>query len=439
MYEYLMVGEPRSAEYKAFRYNKRLIDAKIESYLSAVGAICIEGPKWCGKTFTGMYHSAGRFFVADPSNNFQNRRLTELSITYPLEGETPLLIDEWQEVPALWDAVRFEVDARGKTGQFILTGSSTPTLKGIMHSGAGRIASIKMRTMSLFETGDSEGVVSLRDNICKNQLGLVKSKSIRIQDLAYLIVRGGWPAVLNSSSDRFLTVAKDYINAVVRHDFYRLDGIDRDGKKMELLLRSLARHESTTASIKTLIKDIKETDDENITAVTISGYLNVLERLFLIENQEPFVTNLRSSVRLKKMEKRHFTDPSLAAALLGASPEDLIGDINTMGLLFEALCVRDLKIYGDTFDAKVMHYQDYKGREIDAVVAFGKGDWVAIEIKLGENQVDEAAEKLIKLSRSIEQEGGRKPKALCVLCGLSSAAYTRKDGVMVVPITALRN
>lgn len=439
MKDYLMVGEPRGREYMSFRYSKRLIDPKIEKYLSTVGAICIEGPKWCGKTFTGIHHSKNQFFVADPAKNFQNRRLTELSITYALEGENPLLIDEWQEVPALWDAVRFEVDFRGKPGQFILTGSSTPNLKGILHSGAGRIASIRMRTMSLYESGDSDGVVSLKDHICENRLKIVKSRPVDLHKLAYLIVRGGWPAIQNISSDRALLIAKDYLDAVVRHDFYRLDGIGRDTGKMELLLRSLARHESTTASVKTLIKDLKEVDDEEITAVTVSGYLNVLERLFLIENQQPFVSNLRSSVRLKKMEKRHFSDPSLAAALLEASPRDLIGDIKTMGFLFEALCIRDLKIYADTFDAKVTHYQDYKGREIDAVVELRGGEWVAIEIKLGENQVDDAAERLIKLSRAIEKEGGKKPKALCVLCGLSSAAYTRADGVMVVPITALKN
>ncbi len=419
-------------------YKPRIIDRKIEEYLSIFGAICIEGPKWCGKTWTSSYHCKSKFMLGDPDGNFQNRSLAELSPSLVLEGETPRLIDEWQEVPPLWDAVRHKVDRKSEKGQYILTGSATPNHKGIMHSGAGRIARLRMRPMSLYESGDSSGKVSLKD-LCEGKLTPVMTGEVDLPKITELIYRGGWPGNIDTPVDKAGLLPNEYLKAVIEDDIYRIDGIKRDVAKMNLLLKSLARNESTTATNKTLKGDVKATDDEDIDTDTIAVYLDIFTRLFLLENQPPFASNIRSSVRLKQAEKRHFADPSLACALLKATPARLINDLETLGLLFEALCERDLRIYADSFDAKLYHYQDYDNGEIDAVIELADGRWCAFEIKLGANQIDKAAEKLIKLKESIEANSGIAPSVLCVICGLSNAAYMRSDGVFVVPITALKD
>ena len=420
------------------RYRGRIIDRKIEEYLGIFGALCVEGPKWCGKTWTSSFHSGSEIYLGDPAGNFQNRNLAQLSPELVLQGARPRLIDEWQEVPALWDAVRFQVDQSSEKGLFILTGSSTPNHKGILHSGAGRIARLRMRPMSLFESGDSSGMVSLRD-LCEGKMQPVMTGEVSLNDLIYYILRGGWPASLGLPAKEAALLPLQYLDAIVEDDVYRIDGVKRDTKKIRLLLRSLARNESTTVTNRSLKNDVKEKDDEDIDADTIAAYLDIFSRLFLIENQPPFAAKIRSSVRVKQAEKRHFADPSLAAALLGATKEKLLGDLNTLGFLFEALCERDLRIYGDAFGAQLFHYQDYQNREIDAVLQLPQGGWCAFEIKLGANQIDEAAEALLKLKRDIEKEpGGVAPEILCVICGMSSAAYRHADGVYVVPITALR-
>ena len=420
-------------------YKARIIDKKIDKYLSVFGAICIEGPKWCGKTWTSSYHSNSEIYMGDPSGNFQNRQLAQMSPSLVLDGETPRLIDEWQEVPPLWDAVRYKVDQIPKKGQFILTGSATPNHKGILHSGAGRIARIRMRTMSLYESGDSSGEVSLED-LCNGKLTPKMTGEVDLKNVIEFIIRGGWPASLGLPIESAALLPKEYLEAVLNDDIYRVDGVKRNTHKIRLLLRSLARNESTTVSNKTLKKDIKEIDDEDIDTATIADYLNILDRLFITDNQKPFFTKIRSSVRIKQSEKRHFCDPSLACALLNITPHMLLNDLEALGFLFESLCERDLKIYAESMDAHVYHYQDYKNREIDTIIELNDGRWCAIEIRLGANQIESAAENLKKIYQEMEKDPKSiLPSAMIIVCGLSNAAYQREDGIYVVPLTALKD
>ncbi len=419
-------------------YKHRIIEQKIDEYLENFGAVCIEGAKWCGKTWTSLYHSKSNIMLGDPKGNFQNRNLAKIDPSSILVGDTPKLIDEWQEVPELWDAIRYEVDKRNKKGQFILTGSSTPNHKGIMHSGAGRIARLRMRPMSLYESGDSSGKVSLQD-IVKRKYKNILLDEIELSTLMNLIVRGGWPASIDIDSNNATILSKEYINAIIEDDVFRIDGVKRDLRKMKLLLKSLARNESTTVTNKTLKNDIKEIDDEDINIDTVANYLDIFNRLFITDNQLPFSTNIRSSVRLKQAEKRHFVDPSLACALLGLNSKRLISDLKTAGFMFEALCERDLKIYAESLNAKLFHYQDYTGKEIDAVIETEEGEWIAFEIKLGTSQIEEAAKNLINLKKYFKKHvNANLPKSMCIICGMSNSAYLREDGIYVFPITALK-
>lgn len=421
------------------QYKKRIIDQTIETYLKISGAICIEGPKWCGKTWTSAFHSKSEFFVGDPYNAFSNRQLAELNPSLVLQGETPRLIDEWQEVPSLWDATRAEVDLRNKKGQIILTGSSTPKTKGILHSGAGRITRLRMNTMSLFESGDSTGAISLQD-LCNGNLHDQMVEEASLSQLAYLIVRGGWPANIGSDIHTAHLMPKSYMTSVISTDLNKLDdGVEYSAHKAELLLRSLARNECTCASGLSLLNDIRETENESLGRNTVTKYLESLNRLFLFNNQKPFSPNFRSSLRVKQMEKRHFSDPAMACALLNLTSTKLLQDLNTFGFLFESLVERDLDIYSQSFGGKLFHYQDYKNNEMDAVIELEDGEWCAFEIKLGAKRIEEGAKNLIKVSSEIAKSGGKPPKIQCVICGLSNAAYRRADGVYVVPITALKN
>lgn len=420
-------------------YKRRVIDTTIETYLEVSGAVCIEGPKWCGKTWTSAFHSNSEFLVGDPTNNFSNRQLAELNPSLILQGETPRMIDEWQEVPSIWDATRAEVDKRHKKGQIILTGSSTPKTKGIMHTGSGRIVRLRMNTMSLYESGDSSGKVSLKE-LCDDKLTMQMLDEVPLEKLAMYIVRGGWPENISVDDKKVHLMPRAYMENLISEDLNNLDDdVEYDKHKTALLLKSLARNESTTVSDSSLLKDIIAQDSESMSRNTIAKYLEALNRLFILNNQTPFSPNLRSSLRVKQSEKRHFSDPAMAAALLNITPEKLLGDLNTFGFLFEGLVERDLAIYAQSFGAKLFHYQDYKNNEIDAVIELENGDWCAFEIKLGAKKIDEGAENLIKVCNDIEKNGGKAPKIKCVICGLSNAAYQRTDGVYVVPITALRN
>lgn len=424
---------------KIENYKRRIVDDKIERYLKLFGAVCIEGPKYCGKTWAGRYHSNSEILLHKTTGGTANNvELAKISPTLILEGEKPKLIDEWQEATNLWDEIRVDVDKTGKKGQYILTGSSTPNRAGIAHSGAGRFGKIYLRTMSLFESGDSSGEISLKE-LCENNVKEKLTGEVDLRHLAKLIIRGGWPGNLDYSSSDASEAIKAYIDLIIDDDLTRLDGIHRDKHKVKLLLKSLARNESTTVSNKKLKDDISEVDNEDIDIDTLASYLEALNRLYLLDNDEPFSSNIRSSVRVKQSEKRHFADPSMACALLNISEEDkLINDLNTFGFLFEAMVERDLKIYASSFNAKCYHYQDYGNKEIDSVIELENGEWCAFEIKLGANKIEEGANNLLKIKHEIEKEKGKAPTVLCVICGLSNAAYKRPDGVYVVPITALK-
>lgn len=419
-------------------YRPRLIDDQIGTMMESFGAVCIEGPKWCGKTWTSLCHASSVVYIGDPAGGFQNRGMAELDPKLVLSGEEPRLIDEWQEVPSLWDAVRFEVDRSSERGRFLLTGSSTPRRKGVLHSGAGRIGVVRMKPMSLFESGQSSGLVSLTE-LFENVFEPVSTGTVELRALADLIVSGGWPGCLGLSSDKAQLLSKSYLRLLVEEDASRVDEKKRDPHKMELLIRSLARNESTLANDSTLRRDMLQFEDETLSTETVSEYLSVLYRLFALYDQPSFNPNLRSSVRVGKKPKRHLADPSLAAAALGATSDRLMQDLNTFGFLFEALCERDLSVYAQAIKGMLSHYRDAYGREIDAVIELPDGRWGAFEIKLGANQIDAAARSLIKLRDEMESDPHAKPPVvLCVVCGLSSYAYVRSDGVAVVPITALK-
>ncbi|MEE8793068.1 MAG: DUF4143 domain-containing protein [Erysipelotrichaceae bacterium] len=423
------------------KYRNRLIDWKVDQYLQAFGAVCIQGPKWCGKTWTSEHHAESEVKIQDPAGNYQNRRLANESPSAVLQGARPRLIDEWQDVPSLWDAVRAETDRTGEKGQFILTGSSTPLSRDRkpMHSGAGRIARLDMHTMSLYEAGFSDGRVSLQD-ICMNKAPDLMTGEVTLDRLADYILRGGWP----ENTDRPLEIARllpqQYINAILGEDVSRMDNTRRDLSKMNRLLCSLARNESTTVSDRVLQKDISDADGILIDRKTISDYLDVYRRLFLISDTPAYSSSMRSSVRVKQQSKRHLCDPSLSAALMHCTMDSLMNDLNTMGFLFEALVERDLAIYAEAFDAHLYHYQDYKNREIDAVIELEDGSWCGFEIKLGASQIQPAVENLKRIQNEFAaDEKAKQPRAMCVICGLSRAAYYDKSGIYIVPLTSLKD
>ncbi|MGI6715439.1 MAG: ATP-binding protein [Bacilli bacterium] len=344
-----------------------------------------------------------------------------------------------KSIPPLWDAVRAEVDFRDEKGQFILTGSSTPSRKGILHSGIGRIHTLQMKTMSLYESLDSTGEVSLLslfDNEIENSL----IKQASLEELIELVVKGGWPSNFKVDPKHYGEISKHYLNALLEEDIHKIDDIARDKSKFEALLRSLARNESTLAGNNVLLNDINKYEEESLSRNALIQYIDVLERLFIIENQNAFNPNYRSSTRVARVPKRHFVDPSLAVAALGLSKEMLLNDLEYFGFLFEALVIRDLKIYAESIGGKVYHYKHHDtNHELDAVVELNDGRWIAIEVKLGASQIDDAAENLLKINNYfVNNENTSKPSALVVICGLSKAYYKRKDGVIVVPITALK-
>lgn len=421
------------------KYKTRIIDSLVERYLKVFGAICIEGPKWCGKTWTSSLHSNSEFLVGDPSGNFSNRMLAELEPYTVLKGEKPRLIDEWQEVPSLWDATRAYVDRSGEKGQIILTGSSTPQHKGILHSGTGRIKSIRMSTMSLFESGDSNGEISLKD-LCDNKFEPKLFEEINLKKLAYLLVRGGWPGNIDVSELECGDLAVSYMENTIKTDLRKLDkDIDYNEHKTKLILKSLARNEATTVSNQSILRDIIENDAESISKNTLVKYLDAFNRMFLFNNQEPFSPNVRSLLRVKQMEKRHFSDPAMACAMLKLTPNKLMNDLKTFGFMFEAMVERDLSIYAQAINGKLFHYQDYKGNELDAVIELDDGNWCAFEIKLGLNKAEEAANNLVKVCQDIVNGGGKAPILKCVIYGVGNMAYKNNDGVFILPITSLKH
>ena len=414
-------------------YKPRIVDKTIEKHLGIFGAICVKGPKWCGKTYTSSIHANSVFSLEQE----HQRELGKTAINLIISGDTPHLIDEWQEIPAIWDYVKHEVDIRKTPGQFILTGSSTPRQNPPKHSGAGRIGNIYMHTMSLWESGNSSGALSLED-LCNHKFSYQSTGKVDLNDLIYYSIRGGWPALIDKDYDYIKASLSAYIDQTVssiNHNITR----PIDKHKLRLFLRSLARNESTTVSINTLSSDVESSNHKPIDTDTVSRYLSLLDDLFLTENQPPFYPSIRSSIRVKQLNKRHFCDPSLVCSLLSLTDKKLLNDLNTFGFIFESLCERDLKIYAESFGASLYHYRDYLNNEIDAVIELPDGRWCAFEIKLGFNKVDDAARSLLKIKKQLEENNVTPPDVLCVICGMSEYAYQRDDGVYVVPITALKN
>ncbi|MGM9941263.1 MAG: ATP-binding protein [Bulleidia sp.] len=417
-------------------YRFRVIDKQIDRLMKIYGAVCVEGPKWCGKTWSSRNHAVSSSFIGDPAGNFMNKQIAEMDPSLVLEGELPRLIDEWQVVPGIWDAVRYKVDQTPVKGQYILTGSSTPIIKGKLHGGSGRIGKIAMRTMFLLESGDSTGSDSLMD-LFQDTLKPTPVKEIRLDDLIGFVVRGGWPGIQDILLEDAARVPADYLKNIP-DDMERSDGRKRDYRKVEALIRALGRAESNMTSRKSLQKDIEDGNEEpNISLPTIGDYLDCFERLFLTEDQPSFENRLRSSAKALKKPKRHFTDPSLAAAAIGATPAMLKQDLNTFGYLFEGLCIRDLRIYSEFHGGRVYHYHDEKDCEADAIVELPDGRWGMFEIKVGFHQVENAAKELLKLQGKFDRETSSSPAFLCVICGMSNAAFKRPDGIFVIPITAL--
>jgi len=421
-------------------YRQRIADKMLAERLRRKGAVLIQGPKWCGKTTTAEQQASSILYMAAPDKKKQNLILAETNVNQLLNGNTPRLIDEWQIAPSLWDSVRFEVDQRNSQGQFILTGSSVPpNTDNIFHSGVGRFSILTMRTMSLFESGESNGQVSLLQ-LFQNK-DMVEGESTQtIEDIAYLICRGGWPGALNLSKADSLGQALDYYDIITDSDASRLDGITRDPERVRRLMRSYARNQGTQAPIGTILADIKSNDSSELSDNTIYDYIKVLKRIFVIEDMLAWNPNLRSKTAIRTSDNRYFTDPSIATAALGVTPNDLLDDMHTFGLMFETLAVRDLRVYADALDGKLYHYRDKNGLECDAVLHLRNGKYGLIEIKTGgETLIAEGAKSLINLSKQIDDTRMSAPSFLMVLTANGGYAYTRPDGVHVVPIGCLRD
>lgn len=420
-------------------YFQRVSDKVLLDHLESKGAVLIEGAKWCGKTTSAKHIAKSVVEMDRPDMTGQYQQMARIKPSNLLEGEVPHLIDEWQISPHIWNAVRYEVDQRGEFGQFILTGSSVPArLDESMHTGTGRIVRMRMRPMSLFESMDSNGQVSLSDLFDGNDISAMDNHSI--EDIAFLICRGGWPSALNRTEKVALRQALDYYDAVVNDDISRVDGAKRDSERTKRVMRSYARNVSTQVSLETIRSDVINNDIETFDKESLYGYLNALKRIFVIEDSPAWHPNLRSKTAIRTSDTRYFIDPSIAVAALGIGPKDLVNDLELMGLIFENLCVRDLRVYADALDGSVYHYRDKTGLECDAVIHLRNGSYGLVEVKLGGDQlIEEGAESLKKLAARIDTEKMREPAFMMVLCGVAPFAYKREDGVYVVPVACLKD
>ncbi len=420
------------------QYKARIADKILKERLETTGAVLIEGAKWCGKTRTAMESSKSQLFMQDPDKRLSYQQAADTKPSLLLNGETPRLLDEWQTAPVLWDAVRYAVDMRGEVGQFILTGSAVPRDNVVAHTGTGRISRMMMRPMSLFESKESNGSISLNDLF--NGVAEIEAMSdLTLEQIALAIVRGGWPASVGQSEKVALRHAIDYVEAVINHDVSEIDDIQKNPARVRALMRSLARNISTLATIKTLHDDIASGDTgDSLSEKSISLYLSALDRIFVTDNILAWNPALRSKSAIRTSPKRQFVDPSIATAVMRLTPERLFDDFNYFGFLFEALCARDLKVYADAIDGQIFHFRDSSGLECDAVIALNDGRWAAVEVKLGSKQMDEAAEHLIKVKNKINIEKMKEPAFLMILTG-GDLAYRRSDGVFVVPIGCLKD
>lgn len=423
-------------------YRKRVLDIMLARKLQAKGAVLIEGPKWCGKTTTAEEFAASKVMLAktDVKGNFKS--LLEIDTDAALSGDAPMLIDEWQTVPKLWDAVRYTVDHRRKMGQFILTGSAVPDKEAETereHSGTGRFAWLTMRPMTLFESGESNGTVSLA-NLFAAPEKILEKNELKLQDIAFLICRGGWPVAINLSEDAALEQAFDYYDAVTREDVTKVDGVKRASERVQRLMRAYARHQGTQCSIATLHQDLINNDTASLDEGTICSYLDVLRKIFVVEDMSAWNPNLRSKTAIRTADTRYFVDPSIATAALGLGPADLMNDLNTMGLFFETMCVRDLRVFADALNGKVYHYRDKNGLECDAVIHLRNGQYGLIEIKLGgQSLINEGAKTLCSLAGQIDTTKMKLPAFKMILTATGEYAYRRpEDGIYVIPIGCLK-
>jgi len=421
-------------------YLKRLADELLELQLEAAGVVLVEGAKWCGKTTTALQQAKSVIFMDEPKRKEEYMRLAESDIDVLLEGNTPRLIDEWQKAPQFWDACRYLVDRRGDDGQFILTGSAEPADQSKMsHTGTGRVGWVKMRPMSLFESGESKGSVSL-GGLFEGLFKPVEGNELNLKDLCYLICRGGWPKAIGKSERVALKQAFNYIDAVAKREIIEVDEVHRSETNTRRLLRSYARHQASQATNGTITADLKANDGDTLNEATISSYLNALRKIFVIEDMEAWNPNLRSKAAIRTTDTRYFVDPSIATASLGLGPNDLMKDLNTMGLFFETLAVRDLRVYAEALDGSVFHYRDNNGLECDSVLHLRNGHYGLVEIKLGgETLINEGASNLLSLAKKIDTDRMYAPSFMMVLVGTGRYAYRREDGVLVVPIGSLKN
>ena len=417
-------------------YFPRICDGLVNEKLSYSGALLIEGPKWCGKTWTGKHAAKSVLYMQDPD---KGAGYMELSRTMPsrlLKGEKPRLIDEWQEAPVLWDAVRFDVDQTGEWGQYILTGSATPRDDNKpKHTGTGRIARLRMRPMTLFESMESVGSVSLRQ-LFEGQEDVEGESQLDIPDLAKVICRGGWPEAV-AKRQTSAQIARNYVDAVVNVDVQKVDGVERNPYRVRQLLRSYARNISTMASLTTILADI-QANDVAFSDTTMYGYVNALRRIFLIEDIPAWKPSLRSKAAIRTSEKRQFVDPSIATAVLRANADSILDDFNYFGFLFESLVARDLRVYAQALDGEIFHYRDKDNLEADLVIRLNDDRWAAVEVKLGSKEIEDGAKHLIELRNKVDTSKVGEPSFLMVVTG-GQFAYRRQDGVFVVPIGCLRD
>lgn len=416
-------------------YIPRICDRELQEALSSTGAVLIEGAKWCGKTSTAENVAKSALLMQDPDKTKQYRQIADTKPSILLKGDTPRLLDEWQIAPVLWDAVRFEVDKRGKTGQFILTGSAVPADNVTEHTGTGRIARLLMRTMSLFESRESNGTVSLAELFSGNH-DVDGISDLSIERIAFLICRGGFPASIGKPDGTALRMPVDYVEAVINQDTSRVDGVEKNPNKVRVLLRSLARNVTTMASVQTILNDVEATET-SLSDKTVATYYNALRRIFVVEPLPAWSPSLRSKTAIRTSPKHHFVDPAIATSVMRINPDALLKDFEYFGFLFEALCTRDIRVYAQHDDGDVFHYRDKSGLEADLIVQLRDGRWGAIEVKTGNRQIEEAAENLLKLKNKINLDKMREPSFLMVLTG-GQFAYQRKDNVLVVPIGCLK-
>lgn len=422
-------------------YKKRIADQMLTDRLNAMGAVLIEGVKGCGKTTTAEQQAKSVLYMDDPDNVEQYMQMAQTNIRFLLQGDTPRLIDEWQIVSRFWDAIRFEVDHRGEDGQFMLTGSAVPVdREKIHHTGTARYSWLMMRPMSLWESGESNGEISL-GNLFKSQSPIEANNHITMEQMAFLVCRGGWPRSISKKSEKAaLMQAIAYYEAITRSDISRVDHIQRDEERARRLMRSYARHQGTQTSVATILTDIVTNDSEYMSDETVSSYLKALRQIFVIEDMPAWNPNLRSKTAIRTSDTRYFVDPSIACAALGLGPMDLMNDLNTFGLFFETLCVRDLRVYADALDGRVYHYRDKSGLECDTVIHLRNGSYGLIEIKLGGDKlIEEGAANLLALADKIDTDKMKNPAFLMVLTAVGKYAFRREDGVYVVPIGCLRD